>query len=291
MNQFAIFPNRNRDEDFAYFHKIAGLFSSFGATILVEDTFAPQLKKDDGTVTFLPFPELVKAAQIGVVLGGDGTLISAARRLCRYNLPIFGVNLGHLGFLSELEREDLSSVQKLFRGEYTIEKRMMLDVSVWQGTNKVQQFLALNDAVVSRGRGYKMIHCKLYADDEFVIRYPADGIAVSTPTGSTAYSLSAGGPVLEPQASVLLTTPVCPHTLHARPMVFGDKRTLTIEITGEPTIAPLLSVDGQETLELSDGMRTVVKKSRYHTKLVSLSGRSFYDVLREKLTENKLEEL
>lgn len=222
-----------------------------------------------------------------IVLGGDGTLLNSAQKVIPYEVPIFGVNLGTLGFLTEIEVTDIEpALRKLVNGEYDIEERMMLEAQIYRNNEKVNTFYGLNDIVIAKGALARLINIATYVDDEFVNSYPADGLIISSPTGSTAYSLSAGGPVVVPKVEVMVITPICPHTLYARPLVIAPEskvKVVLLSTSGEGSI----TIDGQHGFRLELGDEIVIKKAPFYTKLLRLNNRSFFKVMQGKLTEGE----
>lgn len=223
-----------------------------------------------------------EAYDLVIVLGGDGTLLAVARSLAR-EVPILGVNLGSLGFLTEISRGELyPSLVEVLEGRYQIEERPLLDVSLLRGGAARGGWRVFNDAVVMKGALSRIIELSLRVDGNLVARFRADGLIVSSPTGSTAYNLSAGGPVVHPLLPVILLTPICPHALTLRPLVVPAAATveLTLE-TGEEEV--YLTLDGQEGASVSRGDTIRVSRSARVSRLVKVSGRTFYDSLRGKL--------
>lgn len=224
-------------------------------------------------------------SDVVIVLGGDGTILNIARQASAYQVPLFGINLGHLGFLAEAEISDMYlSLERIISGDYFIEKRMMLEACVDDPDLCMKELTALNDISVIKGMHSRMVRFSVFINDSFFELYSADGIVISTPTGSTAYSLSAGGPIVSPELKVLIITPICPHTLHNRPIVVSDKDEVRIEIC-EDNPEVMLSVDGQDSYKLSPGMVVKFRSSNCVTNLVKLKQRSFFDVLRRKISE------
>lgn len=224
-------------------------------------------------------------SDVVIVLGGDGTILNIARQASAYKVPLFGINLGHLGFLAEAEISDMYlSLERIISGDYFIEKRMMLEACVDDPDLCMKELTALNDISVIKGMHSRMVRFSVFINDSFFELYSADGIVISTPTGSTAYSLSAGGPIVSPELKVLIITPICPHTLHNRPIVVSEKDEVRIEICDDnPEV--MLSVDGQDSYKLSPGMVVKFRSSNCVTNLVKLKQRSFFDVLRRKISE------
>ncbi|SHM51229.1 NAD+ kinase [Caldanaerovirga acetigignens] len=229
--------------------------------------------------------ELAKNIDLAITLGGDGTLLNVARKLAPYEIPVLGINLGHLGFLTEVEVSDLfSDLELLKRGKFYIDRRMMVESKVFREEKFVKNFLALNDVVVTKGPFARLIRLKTSVNDAYVDTFNADGLIIATPTGSTAYSLSAGGPLVAPNVEVLILTPICPHTLQNRSMIISPHDSITIQVVAEHQEI-MLTVDGQLGYRLQPYDKVVVKKSKHYTKLVRIKNRSFYDVLRKKLRE------
>ena len=222
-------------------------------------------------------------ADLLVCFGGDGTILHAARDATMHNVPILGVNLGSVGFMAELERTELSLLSQLSKGPVRTEERMMLDVRVVRGGKVVSEILALNDAVISNGSMARVAELDVLADGELVTEVTGDGVIIATPTGSTAYSMSAGGPIVEPTSSCVIVTPVCAHQLSARAMVLSSERTVTVQLSKGSRKHLFLSVDGGKALRLSGGDRVEICRSNHTTKLIRLSERSFYQIIRQKL--------
>ena len=217
-----------------------------------------------------------------VVLGGDGTMLSVARSL-EPQAPILGVNLGFLGFLADVGRAELyPALVGLLAGSYRIEERSLLDVRLRRASGETSAWRVLNDAVIAKSALARIIELTYRIDDHLLAACRSDGLIISTPTGSTAYNLSAGGPILDPQLPVVVLTPICPHTLSLRPVVVPDSS--TIEVTLEtPREEVYLTLDGQEGTPLDQGDRVRVRRSETTVRLVKTSGRTFYDGLRDKL--------
>jgi len=219
-----------------------------------------------------------------VVLGGDGTLLRAARHQSLLGIPLLGVNLGHLGFLTEIELTDLyPSLEKLLSGNYSLEERMMLKVTVFRKGFPDFTTCSLNDTVISRGNISRIIKLDISVSGESLSSYQADGLIISTPTGSTAYSLSAGGPIVSPSVQAMVITPICPHTLSARATVIDPSESVEVCFAGG--IDCLVTFDGQEIIELKPGDGIKVERAAVITRLIKLSGRSFPGLLQAKLKD------
>ncbi len=222
-------------------------------------------------------------ADLLICFGGDGTILHAARDATLHGVPILGVNTGSVGFMAELERSELSLLAPLAHGMYTIEERMMLDVKVLRGDKIISQDLALNDAVISKGSMARVAEMEVLADRVKVTSITGDGIIVATPTGSTAYSMSAGGPIVEPTSKSIIVTPVCAHQLAARAMVLAPERIVTVQLPRGNRKYLYLSVDGGKAVRLSGGDRVEVRQGTRCTQLLRLADRSFYQVINQKL--------
>jgi NAD+ kinase len=227
--------------------------------------------------------KLFNSVDLIISLGGDGTLLRAAKIAAIDGIPIFGVNLGGLGFLTQIGIDNLEIfLEKIYQGKCFLDERMMLDCIVKRKEKEIKKFTALNDIVIGKGAFARLISLATYINDDYVITYSADGLVISTSTGSTAYSLSAGGPIVNPNINSMILTPICPHTLSARPLIIGenDQVRITLELSEEEV---MVTIDGQEGFTLEPKDEVIVKKSIYKTRLIAFKEKSFYAILREKL--------
>ncbi len=227
--------------------------------------------------------EFFSTVELLIVLGGDGTLLEVAQSAAQHNIPILGINYGRVGLLTDLEKDELHLVEKIFSQEYSMDERMMLVASVTEGEKEVHRFHAWNEVALSRGNFAKMLEMNLYIDNDFCTAIRADGLIISTPTGSTAYSLSAGGAVVDPQAEVFAVTPICPHTLNIRPLIIYKNRTIRIERDSEGGQISYLSFDGNEAICLSPKAKIQITVADQKVKLIRIANRNFYSVLKDKL--------
>ncbi len=235
-----------------------------------------------GLADWYPREHVPDGIDLMIVLGGDGTLLSAARVVGRRDIPLFAVNLGHLGFLTAITVDDLyPELERAFRGEHRIGIRRMLDCEVVRQGQTIAQYSALNDVVITKSMLARMIDLDTYVDDHFVAAYKADGLIIATPTGSTAYSLSAGGPVIFPQVAAVCITPICPHMLTNRPVIVPDTAVIRISNHGED--GTYLTIDGQVGEPLHKGDRVLCRSSANQISLIRPPKLLFFDVLREKL--------
>jgi NAD+ kinase len=232
--------------------------------------------------------QLAAKADLIISLGGDGTLLNIAPLVERPDVPILGVNLGGLGFITEVAVDELESVlAKTLEGDYEVEKRMTLEVRVNTKNGKLRKFRVLNDAVIAKGARSRIIDLETYVGDDYLCTYRADGLIISTPTGSTAYSLAAGGPILEPALGAIILSPICPHTLTNRPIVVPNKSTIqvTLRSFGDTVI---LIPDGQPGVRLNNGDQVEARDFGLPVSLIKLPSRSYYEILRNKLKWGEL---
>ena len=283
MKNVILTPNPYRDKGFQTVRKAAQILKDAGIEAKVclpfEVDRSFELPRD---IRFHRLDREIHNAELVVCFGGDGTILHMAKTATRKNLPILGVNIGTLGFMAELESTELELLAKLANDEYTLDKRMMLDVVVQRDRDIIFHDIALNDVASTKGSVARIAHLAVKCDGIEAMQCGGDGIVVATPTGSTAYSLSAGGPIVEPEASNILITPICAHDVMSRCMVASDKRTVTVELVQNARRNAYLSVDGGKSLRLNMGDVTTIRKSNLETKLVRLKDRSFYDVLNMK---------
>ena len=234
-------------------------------------------------IRFKDAVEELKTADMLICFGGDGTILHAAKDANVHHVPVLGVNLGSVGFMAELEQSELSMLSRLAAGKYTVEARMMLDVAVRREGKVIYSDLALNDAAVTKGAVARVVDLEVYGDKVLISSFSADGVVVSTPTGSTAYAMSAGGPIVEPTAENIIVTPICPHALSARSFVLSRGRTVSVKLGKMARKTAYLSVDGGKALRLNSSDTVELRESQSKTRLVRVTGRSFYEILNHKL--------
>lgn len=230
-----------------------------------------------------PRVELPSLVDLILVLGGDGTMLGASRLVAESGIPVMGVNLGGLGFITEVYKEEMfDALQKILRGECPSERRLMLSTRILRGGEEIANHTALNDVVINKGSMVRLVEVDVLVNGTYVNKFQSDGIIVSTPTGSTAYSLSAGGPILYPTMDALVLTPICPHTLTNRPLVLPDDAVIELQLKSMSE-GVLLSLDGQVGFTLSPGDTVEVRRSPHSTILLKPCGRDAFDILRTKL--------
>ncbi len=222
-------------------------------------------------------------ADLVICFGGDGTILHMAKAATRHRIPILGVNIGTMGFIAELESTELQDLARIAKGEFSIDSRMMLDVIIRRGQDVVFHDLALNDVAVTKGAVARIIHLNVSCDGVQALDFGGDGLLVSTPTGSTAYSLSAGGPIMEPDARSILLTPICAHDIVSKCIVTSDRRTITVSMAPSARRNAFLSVDGGRAFKMNMGDVATITCSRMETRLIRLKDRSFYDIINKKL--------
>lgn len=228
--------------------------------------------------------DIVKEADLVLVLGGDGTLIGAARDIGEQDVPILAVNLGSLGFLTEVPVEELmATLDRCLHGDFEVTERMMLNAYLERDGHIIETHHVLNDVVIAKGALARIIDMKAFVDAEYLTMFKADGLIVSTPTGSTGYSLSANGPIIHPTLKCITVTPICPHTLTNRPIVLGDDSDITIRIDSEVDESVYLTLDGQVGIKLLTGDYIHIRASKNVTKIVKSRSNNYYEVLRTKL--------
>lgn len=234
----------------------------------------------------LPEDELYKTADMIITIGGDGTIIRYAKRAAIDNKPVLGINAGRVGYLANIEQNELSLLSKLKSGEYTIEKRMMLSVSVEENGKVLNEYTALNDAVITSGYISRIIDISAFVGKDS-ISYRADGLILSTPTGSTAYSMSAGGPIIDPLTESMCITPICSHSLSAKPILLGADNVIKLKAFSKKRTDIYLTVDGRKVSCVKPHTNIFVKKAEKTVQLVRLNDRSFYKTLSNKFRDNR----
>ncbi|MED0681303.1 NAD(+)/NADH kinase [Aneurinibacillus thermoaerophilus] len=280
MTAIGIVMNKDKHNAWLVAEALVRLLEGKKAGVYIDHVVAAHIGRQDLS---LPLEQFHEKVDIVFVLGGDGTLIGLAREIAPYSIPILGINLGHLGFLSESEPDDLPrAVDRILSGEYCVEERMMLQTEVFRNGERVHQSVALNDVGIAKGSFGRMIKCSVYVDDLYVGTYNGDGLIISTPTGSTAYSLSAGGPIVVPYINVILLTPVAPHSLTARPLVLPANEEIHVVVDATHNDIGL-TIDGQLGYPLKINDEIVVCRSPYITPLIKWKERSFFEVVRKKL--------
>lgn len=287
MKKVLLYPNPERDHNLCATSEAADILHAAGIQTCVTGSH-PDYERLPGFVQAVSEEEAMTGTDMIVSLGGDGTILHIARAAALAGIPILGINLGRKGFMAELERDEMQMLGRVIEGRYALDCRMMLDVSVLENGSFLFSGVALNDAVIKNGVIPHMLNLTVRADNYTVSSFPGDGVVFSTPTGSTAYSLSAGGPIVEPTADNIIMTPICAHSLHARAYVLNPDHVISVDLSELREKDAYLSVDGGQPLRLSNSYRLSIKKSERKTKLVRIKGRSFYDIINKKLVTDKV---
>ena len=288
MKKAILTPNPYRDKDFKTVREAAKVLTDAGMDVRLclpfEVDKSYELPKD---LKFSRLDRELPGASIVICFGGDGTILHMAKAATRHGIPILGVNIGTMGFMAELESGELDLLARLAEGDYRIDKRMMLDVTVHRDRDIIFHDICLNDAAITKGAIARIVHLTVKCDGTLAMACGGDGVIISTPTGSTAYSLSAGGPIVEPDANSILITPICAHDVAARSLVVSEKREITVEMSTNAKRNAFISVDGGKALRMNLGDVATIKKSPLVTKLVRIKDRSFYDVLNTKFKNGR----
>lgn len=285
MDRFLIITNKEKDIDLLVTKKIAAYIEKSGRKAFLSSVSTVQLSSDSQNI--------LKDIDCAIVLGGDGTIIQTANDLMTHGIPILGVNLGTLGFLAEIEKQHVeTALNRLFEDDYFIEKRLMIEGNIIYSKPKAasnHSGFALNDVVITRKGFSRIINLGIYVNEVLVDNFLGDGVIISTPTGSTAYNLSAGGPIVIPKADVMVITPICPHSLSPRSVVVSAEDTIKV-IVGKSKktqeAEAIISFDGNKGIDLGTDDTVFIKKAIYDTKLVKLNRTGIYEILRSKLGNN-----
>ena len=283
MKKVILTPNPYRDQDFSTVREAVGILRQAGVEVRICLPFeldrSYELPKD---LRFSRLDRELPGASMVVCFGGDGTILHMAKAATRQGIPILGVNIGTMGFMAELESTELEQLKRIATGDYSIDERMMLDVTVHRDRDIIFHDIGLNDVVITKGAIARIVHLNVNCDGVQAMECGGDGVIVATPTGSTAYSLSAGGPIVEPEAQNIIITPICAHDVGSRCIVTSEKRVITVGLTKNARRNAFLSVDGGRALRMNLGDVATIKKSNLTTKLVRLKDRSFFDVVSTK---------
>lgn len=283
MKRVILCPNPYRDGELTVAKHSKEILEAIGFETVVCLPFSREGYDDQLGVPIRQLQQEIKRADMLIAFGGDGTILHLARTVALHSVPVLGVNLGSLGFMSELEVNELDRLRDLAQGRFTVESRMMLDVSVLREGRQVYNNIALNDAVVSKGSIARVVRLDIFTEEGRLTKVGGDGIIVSTPTGSTGYSMAAGGPIVEPTAKNLLLTPICPHSTRSSSYVLSPEHVITVEAADANRKFVYLSVDGGKAFSLKNGDQVRVSTSKYTTRLVRLSKKSFCEILDKKM--------
>ena len=283
MKKVVLTPNPYRDSGFQTVRDAEKVLNEVG----VECRICLPFEVDRGfalprDMRFSRLDREIQGADAVICFGGDGTILHMAKFATRHGVPILGVNIGTMGFIAELEAGELHQLRRLANNDFAVDSRMMLDVTVARDRDIIFHDICLNDVVITKNSVARIVNLNVSCDGIQAMDMAGDGVIVATPTGSTAYSLSAGGPIMEPETKSVLVTPICAHDMASRSMVVSDKRTVQITLTKNARRNAFLSVDGGRSIKLNMGDVATVKRSSMETKLIRLKDRSFYEIVNQK---------
>lgn len=286
ISKIAIVANCNIPEKLSAAVSVAQKIEQYAEEIYILAAYKDRVMRSRNHMQkfiYLTPDELYARAELVIVIGGDGAMLEAARRAAPAGIPILGINMGRVGYMTELELTELELLDKIFEGEYHLDQRAMLRVEIKsnKGNNRFSAY-ALNEAVIANGSTARIIEIELSDNGRLVSEYRADGLVVATPTGSTAYSLSAGGPIIDPKLSCFCVTPICPHSLVARPLIFPDSAVLEVKNICAREKVLHLTVDGKATFDLFFGDTVVISRATVETKLLRIKNDDFYSKIRHK---------
>lgn len=278
--KIVLFPNLGKKNALSTALKCCDILNGLGTEIFAEERYKSEFA-EKSFVKFGGIEEITEKCDIITAIGGDGTILKASAFASGFDKPLMGINTGRLGFMASMEVEELDMLSRLKTRDYTVETRMMLDVSVLRDGSIISAYTALNDVVISRPYS-KIADYAVFTDGITVSSMHSDGMVFSTPTGSTAYALSAGGPILEPSTECIQLTPICPHSLFSRTMVFSAERTLEVKHYSEDDLV-YFSVDGRKNFQLLKSDTLIIKKSAKKLRLIDIKGNSFFNAVNNKL--------
>lgn len=283
MKNIILSPNPYRDNNFDTVREAIRILKGAGVHTRVCLPFEVDKSYDlPRDIRFSRLDRELPNADMVICFGGDGTILHMAKAATRRGIPILGVNIGTMGFMAELESNEMHKLARLASDDYSLDSRMMLDVTVHRDRDIIFHDICLNDAAITKGAVARIAHVEVECDGVPAMECSGDGVIIATPTGSTAYSLSAGGPIVEPDAKNILITPICSHDIFSRCIVVSDKRVVSVRMVHNARRNAFLSVDGGKAIRMNMGDVAVIKKSHLETRLVRLNDRSFYDVLGAK---------
>lgn len=285
--KIAILPNLSKKDADIYTAKVISEILSLNSDALMLSKDNNECFKDYKLNFYPDIDSLISNCDVVITIGGDGTIIHKAKYAAKFSKPILGINLGKIGFVAGLERTEISKLKLLIDGKYKIEKRIMLSINII-GNDNTKRFYALNDVVISKDIYSGLVDLDVTLNDSKITEYSADGIILSTPTGSTAYSLSAGGPVIEPSLDCILLTPICQHSMFSRPIVFNGNAKIKINSKTRGKNKVVLSVDGGKPIPINDKDLITIEVADIPVSLIKLKNQNFYEILNSKLSGRKI---
>ena len=288
--KITVLPNLPYGDSIAVTNAIISHFAKDDVQLLLPERAKEYITKSDNVI-LMPYQEIMESCDIVIAVGGDGTVTKYASDAALHAKPILGINAGHLGFLSGLEKGEISHLSALISGEYEIKNRMMLHAQIFDEDGKeIFSEYCVNDAVIGRGQSSRMVDLSMELDGKHLSNHRADGIIIATPTGSTAYSMSAGGPVADPLIECMIVTPICSHSLSARSIVCSSESTILLRnhSDAQDIRKAYLTTDSREAVEVPFGGCVRIKKAEKSIEFITIKSQSFYDILKEKMIERNL---
>lgn len=282
----SLFPNLNNDGVKALSDNVIDKLVGLGCKIYMSETYENDFI--DKSISFDTESAVLELCDVAIAIGGDGTTLNVAKKASFYDKLALGINAGRLGFMTGLEANELDLLENLVNGQYEIDKRIMLRADVKNGDNIISSHHCLNDVVISRGNFARLIDVNISCDGRAVSSTRSDGVIISTPTGSTAYSMAAGGPVVSPDAKCIIATPICPHSLMDRSIIFSTDKELVVQASNDKRNCPIMTIDGQEAVDLEPDNQIIVSLSELETKLIKLKPENFYEILNKKIIERRI---
>ncbi len=281
----SIFPNLNNNGVKELTQEIITVLENLGADIYMSSSMQNIFK--NSKIHFYQGKELFYVCTFALAVGGDGTTLNISKSAALCDKPTLGINAGRLGFMSGLERNELSLLKNIVNGKFQIEERMMLKADVVSDGKILNTYHCLNDAVISRGDLARLIDINVMSEGRMITKNRADGMIISTPTGSTAYSMAAGGPVVSPDISCFVVTPICPHSLINRSIVFSSDKEIILSVSNDKNNNAFLSIDGEESVPIEVNSEIIISKSQYKAKLIKVKPDNFYEILNKKIIERR----
>ena len=282
MQNIALFVNRDRDTDLSATKEVISLLKKYNKTIYLDKSLESQI--DVPGILYAEGDAIFENCDLILALGGDGTILKIVNQAAAFDVPVAGINLGHLGFLTQAERDDLSNLKKILEGDFLVEHRMMLEARVISGGKTIKTYTALNDIII-RGDSSKMISLTAEVDGTAASKYLADGIIIATSTGSTAYSLSCGGPIVHKDLDCMIMTPICPHTMKSRCMIIPPEACIAVRFDASYCSEVDLKIDGISAKHPGADEYVEIVRSEKRVPMINVASRGYFDVVRKKLSD------
>ena len=282
MQNIALFVNRDRDTDLSATKEVISLLKKYNKTVYLDKSLESQI--DVPGILYAKGDAIFENCDLILALGGDGTILKIVNQAAAFDVPVAGINLGHLGFLTQAERDDLSNLKKILEGDFLVEHRMMLEARVISGGKTIKTYTALNDIII-RGDSSKMISLTAEVDGTAASKYLADGIIIATSTGSTAYSLSCGGPIVHKDLDCMIMTPICPHTMKSRCMIIPPEACIAVRFDASYCSEVDLKIDGISAKHPGADEYVEIVRSEKRVPMINVASRGYFDVIRKKLSD------